>query len=210
MPENEMIEAKIERQAGDFPVFGEAVHDAADPVGALLLQYRAGVIGRRRACARPAACPRRLPHGYGGESGRAAISGGPSASGSRDRSLATAITFGCPASREYLFVRFFDIGIFGMNANGRVEVGMGFSQRQNTGKVLEIDPDTYRQPTPFSFMRPESPEGAARDRESRDGNGSRPASSGSEGVGRGVDCMTPPSRPSILRRASWPLSSLLK
>ena len=58
--------------------------------------------------------------------------------------------------REYLFARFFDIGIFGMNANGGVEVGMGFSQRQNTGEVLQIDPDTYRPADAILVHAPEN------------------------------------------------------
>ncbi len=105
--------------------------------------------------------------------------------------------------KQFLFIWLIGIGILGMDTDRGVEVGVGFSQREDTREVFQIDANTHRtadvvllhalkdfgQP-PRKFRKVKMT--VRVDQHPLDQ---------SVCVGR-VDSRTPPSRPSILRLAS--------
>ena len=96
-----------------------------------------------------------------------------------------------------------------MDADRRVEMRMRFGQGQHIRKVFQIDADAERTADvvlPHPFENPGKMCCQVGEVEVAVGvNQHSPDQRVC--VGR-VDCMTPPSSPSILRRASCPLSSL--
>ncbi|MPM97788.1 hypothetical protein SDC9_144965 [bioreactor metagenome] len=112
---------------------------------------------------------------------------------------------------EALNRRLLDLGRFRMNANRRIQIGLTLGERQHFRKIFQIDADADSSGNPIlahtlqNFGQPPGQVGKIQVAVRIDQH----AVDQSVCVGR-EDCMTPPSKPSILRRASWPLSSLLK
>ena len=138
------MEPQIERLACNLPSLGETVHHTADRLGALLIQDVQGVF-------------RRIAHmndqGLAGGYRCADMAPETVTLPLRPVLLPVIIETGF-TDGNYLrvpgkfdqtcFVRLFDIGIFGMDAHGGVEVRVSLGKRQNAREIFQIDADADR------------------------------------------------------------------